>query len=62
MPTVAPLIALSETLSAAPSVSETGPTLNSVLSSVRLTVKDWTEVELSLEVAVTSTVWLVRVS
>jgi len=54
IPTTLPLAALSETLLAAPSVSITGVTENSVLSSVRPTTKLCTLVLPSVEVAVTS--------
>ena len=62
IPTAVPLLALSETELAAALLSETALVENSEVSSVRLTVKLWTEVEPSVEVAVTSRVWLVAVS
>ena len=61
-PTAVPLAALSETEFAATLLSETALTLASEVSSVRLMVKVWTEVEPSVEVAVTSTVCEVAVS
>ena len=61
-PTAVPLTALSETVLAEALLSEIAPTWASEVSSVRLTVKLWVEVEPSVEVAVTSTVWLVAVS
>ena len=62
MPTAVPLAALSDTEFAAALLSETALVVYSEVSSVRLTVKLWTEVEPSVEVAVTSTVWDVAVS
>ena len=62
MPTAVPLAALSETVLPETLLSETALAENSEVSSVRLTVKLWTEVEPSVEVAVTSTVWDVAVS
>ena len=54
-PTAVPLAALSETVLAVAFESDTELTEASEVSSVRLTVKLWTEVEPSVEVAVTST-------
>ncbi len=62
MPTAVPLAALSETELAATLLSDTAPTAASEVSSVRLTVKLWIDVEPSVEVAVTSTVCEVAVS
>ena len=62
MPTTVPPVAFSATWSVATSVSVTAVTVNSEVSSVTPMVKLWAEVEPSVEVAVTSMVWLVAVS
>ena len=62
MPTAVPLAADSLTLFAEALLSEIAPTLLSEVSSVRLIVNDWVEVEPSSEVALTVTVCEVAVS
>ena len=62
MPTEVPMVAFSETVFAFVSVSEMVLTEASDVSSVRLIENVSVEVEPSVDVAVTSIVWLVAVS